>query len=78
MKVGDIITTKKNEIFDTWIIFDFCGHENEFICCVNYKDHKESAVFSMKDLINIEDHKVEWLFLKRREKNLSDIKEYIT
>lgn len=75
MKIGDVITIVDKK----WIIFQFWGENNEYVAVTDFETQTINELFP-KVLINesdIEDVKVEWLFLKRREKNLKGLENYL-
>lgn len=75
MKIGDIGYCAMGF---KWIIFEEDGGY-QFLYIARFEDHSNTAYLSAKDIIAFEKkpENVEWLFLKRRAKNLKGMEFYL-
>lgn len=75
MKIGNVIHLNEKR----WIIFDYWGEFDEYICVTDFETQKINELIPKEQIkdIDIEDCQVKWLFILRRERNLADIKEYM-
>lgn len=72
MKLGTIVTCNLNI---KWIVSQI--HNNNEFLCHDFLSQKFRIVLAKDSIVNIEENNIEWLFLKRREKENKDIKQYI-
>jgi hypothetical protein len=82
--IGKVITIKKElnpGVIETkkWIIFDLWGDRDEYLCVTDFETQTINELIP-KDLVkesDMEDVKVEWLFLLRRKINLKGLEAYL-
>lgn len=74
MKIGDIITCAKGK---TWIIFDFWGDFDEYCTVTDFETQSINELVQKDQVIEIKEFKGNWLFMKRREKNLAGLERFL-
>lgn len=73
--IGKVINNQSKK----WIIFDTWGDQDEYYCVTDFDTQKINELIpkvNVKDS-DIEDMKVEWMFLIRRQKNLEGLEQYL-
>jgi len=73
--IGKVINFNQKK----WIIFDIWGDFDEYYCVTDFETQKINELIpkvNVKDG-DIEDVKVEWIFLLRRAKNLEGLEKYL-
>lgn len=75
MKIGNVIKHKEKQ----WVIFETWGEFNEYLCITDIETQTINELIAKKDvkLSDVQDLKVEWLFLLRRKKNLAGLEGYL-
>ena len=74
--IGHVITLDSDT---KWIIYDTWGDFDEYYCITDFETQRINELITKNnaDIVKIEDYKVEWMFLKRRTKNLAGLEKYL-
>lgn len=72
MKLGTIVTCNQNI---KWIVF--YNQNDTFYWAMDFASQSFKVILPKDSIINSEENNIEWLFIKKREKNNKDIAQYL-